>query len=87
VRVLNMPFRDAHHVTGQLVSRAEAQNLELAALSLAEMQAVEPRITAEVFGVLTVEASVQSRKSFGGTAPENVAKAAAKWLEVLGEGK
>jgi len=83
VRVLNMPFRDAHHVTGQLVSRAEAQNLELAALSLAEMQAVEPRITAEVFGVLTVEASVQSRKSFGGTAPENVAKAAAGWLERL----
>jgi argininosuccinate lyase len=84
VRVLNMPFRDAHHVTGQLVSRAETLNLELGALSLAEMQAVEPRITAEVFGVLTVEASVASRKSFGGTAPENVAKAAAKWLEVLG---
>jgi argininosuccinate lyase len=84
VRVLNMPFRDAHHVTGRLVTLAEDKKMDLAGLTLAEMQAVEPRITQDVFGVLTVEASVHSRTSFGGTAPANVAAAAAKWLEVLG---
>jgi argininosuccinate lyase len=83
VRVLNMPFRDAHHVTGQIVSLAERQGLDLAELTLADMQSVEPRITQAVFGVLTVEASVSSRSSYGGTAPANVAKAAAKWLDSL----
>jgi argininosuccinate lyase len=83
VRVLNMPFRDAHHVTGRIVALAEAKKIDLPALSLANMQAIEPRITAEVFGVLTVEASVASRLSYGGTAPKNVAAAAKKWLEIL----
>jgi argininosuccinate lyase len=83
VRTLKMPFRDAHHITGQIVSLAEGKNLDIAQLSLAEMQTVEPRITASVFEVLTVQASVASRTSFGGTAPENVAKAAAKWLDIL----
>ena len=83
VRVLKMPFRDAHHVTGQIVRLAERKSVDLAALSLEEMQTVEPRITAEIFGVLTVEASVSSRVSYGGTAPENVARAAAIWLEKL----
>jgi argininosuccinate lyase len=83
VRVLGMPFRDAHHVTGQIVSLAERRELDLAELTLADMQSVEPRITQEVFGVLTVEASVSSRTSYGGTAPANVAKAAAKWLDSL----
>jgi argininosuccinate lyase len=83
VRALKMPFRDAHHVTGQLVTLAEQRNLDLAALSLADMQFIEPRITQDIFGVLTVEASVNSRTSYGGTAPANVAAAAAKWLEVL----
>jgi argininosuccinate lyase len=81
VRVLGMPFRDAHHVTGQIVSLAERRGLDLAELTLADMQSVEPRIAQEVFGVLTVEASVSSRSSYGGTAPANVAKAAAKWLD------
>jgi argininosuccinate lyase len=83
VRMLGMPFRDAHHVTGQIVSLAERRELDLAELTLADMQSVEPRITQEVFGVLTVEASVSSRTSYGGTAPANVAKAAAKWLDRL----
>jgi len=83
VRVLNMPFRDAHHVTGRIVALAESKNLDLPQLSLADMQAVEPRITAGIFEVLTVEASVASRVSHGGTAPANVAAAAQKWLDVL----
>ncbi|HQT47088.1 MAG TPA: argininosuccinate lyase [Acidocella sp.] len=83
VRVLKMPFRDAHHVTGQIVRLAEARGVDLSELSLDEMQSVEPRITAEIFGVLTVAASVASRVSYGGTAPENVARAAANWLEKL----
>ncbi len=83
VRELKLPFRDAHHVTGRLVARAEALNLDLPALPLAEMQAVEPRITDAVFGVLSVTASVRSRTSFGGTAPDNVAAMARDWLERL----
>jgi argininosuccinate lyase len=79
VRTLNIPFRDAHHITGRLVKAAEAKGADLNGLSLAEMQAVEPRITEDVFGVLTVESSVASRTSFGGTAPENVRREAAAW--------
>jgi argininosuccinate lyase len=77
VRALGLPFREAHHVTGAIVRRAEQQGVSLADLPLAEMQAVEPRITEAVRSVLTVEQSVASRKSFGGTAPENVRKAVA----------
>jgi argininosuccinate lyase len=83
VRELQMPFRDAHHVTGRLVARAEAKGSDLPGLTLAEMQAEEPRITAAVFGVLTVEASVASRTSFGGTAPDNVRRMATEWREKL----
>ncbi len=83
VRVLKLPFRTAHHVTGQLVQAAEARGVDLAALSLAEMQAVEPRITADLFSVLDVDSSVASRTSFGGTAPANVARQAAAWLARL----
>ena len=77
VRALGMPFREAHHITGALVKRAEARGCALAELPLDEMQRVEPRITAVVFEVLTVEQSVASRTSFGGTAPDNVARAVA----------
>ncbi len=84
VRVLNLPFREAHHVTGRLVGLASARNIGLEKLSLAEMQAVEPRITDDVFGVLGVERSVKSRVSFGGTAPANVRKQAKAWLKRLG---
>ena len=83
VRSLKMPFRDAHHVTGTLVAKAEACGVDLSGLTLAEMQAVEPRITQGVFDVLTVEASVRSRTSYGGTAPANVATMAAEWKAKL----
>ncbi|MGO9816472.1 MAG: argininosuccinate lyase [Acidocella sp.] len=83
VRVLKMPFRDAHHVTGRVVRLAEEKGVDISELELADMQSIEPRITDEIFNVLTVEASVASRVSYGGTAPENVAKAAALWLEKL----
>ncbi|MDW3206406.1 MAG: argininosuccinate lyase [Alphaproteobacteria bacterium] len=75
VRVLGLPFRDAHHVTGALVAKAEARNVDLADLSLDEMQAVENRITDDVYSVLTPAASVASRTSFGGTAPVRVREA------------
>ena len=85
VRQLHMPFRDAHHVTGRIVAAAEQAAVELEALPLAAMQAIEPQITAAVFGVLSVEHSVASRTSFGGTAPDNVRREAAKWLIRLAE--
>ncbi|WP_374379160.1 argininosuccinate lyase [Dongia sp.] len=77
VKELGLPFREAHHVTGTLVKRAEDQGKGLGDLSLAEMQAVEPRINDKVYPVLKVENSVAGRKSEGGTAPDNV-RAAAK---------
>ncbi len=83
VRTLDMPFRQAHHVTGALVAKAEEKGVDLADLSLEEMQAVEPRITDDVYSVLTVENSVRSRTSYGGTAPDNVRRMARWWLEQL----
>jgi argininosuccinate lyase len=83
VRRLGMPFRQAHHVTGRLVALADGKGVDLAELSLADMTSVEPRITDEVFSVLTVEASVASRTSFGGTAPDNVRCQAQRWLDEL----
>jgi len=80
VRVGGVPFREAHHITGRAVRAAEAAGVGLAELPLAELQAIDPRITAAVFDVLSVEKSVASRVSFGGTAPVRVhaAIAAAK---------
>ncbi|MCV9940564.1 argininosuccinate lyase [Boseaceae bacterium BT-24-1] len=83
VRVLKMPFRDAHHVTGRLVGIASAKGVGLEKLSLAEMQEVEPKISDEIFGVLGVERSVKSRVSYGGTAPANVKRQARRWLKLL----
>ena len=83
VRVLKMPFRDAHHVTGRLVGIASEKKVGLEKLTLAEMQAVEPKITDAVFAVLGVEQSVKSRVSYGGTAPANVRRQAARWLKKL----
>ena len=71
-RVLDIPFRESHHVTGKIVKLAEGKGCALAEMTLAEMQAAEPRITQDVFKVLTPEASAASRTSFGGTAPQNV---------------
>ncbi len=72
VRAAGVPFRDAHGITGAVVKRAEELGLDLADVPLAEMQAIDTRITDSVFDVLSVEASVASRTSFGGTAPDNV---------------
>ena len=78
VREAGVPFREAHHITGQAVRAAEAAGSGLAELPLNALQAIDPRIDARVFDVLSVEASVASRTSFGGTAPANVASAVAK---------
>ena len=83
VRTLDMPFREAHHVTGRIVAQAAAENIPLHRLPLVAMQAVEPRITDDVFRVLSVESSVESRRSEGGTAPENVRREASRWLKAL----
>jgi len=83
VRTLKMPFRDAHHVTGQIVAAAEKASVVLDKLPLAAMQAIEPRITKDVYAVLSVERSVASRSSFGGTAPKNVSAQAKRWLKRL----
>ncbi|OCC03221.1 argininosuccinate lyase [Labrys sp. WJW] len=83
VRELNLPFREAHHVTGRLVGIAAEAKLPLEKLSLAQMQAVEPRIHQGLFAVLGVEKSVRSRTSYGGTAPANVKAQARKWLKAL----
>ena len=77
VRTLDLPFRRAHHITGEIVRRAEARGCSLAELPLTELQAVEPAITDAVYGVLDVERSVASRASFGGTAPPRVREAIA----------
>jgi argininosuccinate lyase len=83
VRELNLPFRDAHHVTGAAVKRAETLGCDLPGLPLAELQALEPRIDVGVFEVLTPEASVASRKSYGGTAPDQVRAQITRWKEIL----
>ena len=72
VRELGLPFREAHHVSGTIVAMATERGCDLDALPLADMQAVEPRITADVIGILSCEAAVAMRRSFGGTAPDEV---------------
>jgi len=72
VRVLGLPFRKAHHITGELVRIAEKSGRKLEQLSLEEMQGVETQITDDVFSILGVIESVESRTSYGGTAPQNV---------------
>lgn len=83
VRELNLPFRQAHHVTGTAVKRAEALGLGLGELPLSELQALDGRITEGVYEVLTPEASCASRQSFGGTAPEQVRARIADWRSRL----
>jgi argininosuccinate lyase len=84
VRFLGLPFREAHHVTGRIVGLASDREIGLEELALEDMQAIEPRITPAVFDVLGVDASVRSRTSYGGTAPENVRAQAELWLARLG---
>ncbi|HEX2840603.1 argininosuccinate lyase [Hyphomicrobium sp.] len=83
VRELKMPFRDAHHVTGSIVKAAEDRGLDLENVPLDVMQAIEPRISNSVYSVLSVENSVKSRKSYGGTSPQNVTKMARAWARRL----
>ena len=83
VRTLKIPFRDAHHITGRIVAKAAADGVALHKVPLAAMQAIEPRIVHGVFSVLSVDKSVKSRVSYGGTAPKNVKAQAKKWLKRL----
>jgi argininosuccinate lyase len=87
VQNLKIPFRDAHHVTGRIVAAAEKAGVTLDRLPLPAMQVIEPRITMDALRVLSVERSVASRTSFGGTAPKNVRTQARKWLSRLGDGE
>ncbi len=83
VRDLDIPFRQAHHITGAAVKRAEGLGLDLADLPLEELRAIEPRVTSDVYQVLSPAASVASRTSFGGTAPQAVRQQIARWKERL----
>ncbi|MBQ1543785.1 MAG: argininosuccinate lyase [Caulobacteraceae bacterium] len=83
VRTLDLPFREAHHVTGAAVKRAETLGTDLPGLPLSELQAIEPRITAEIYQVLTPEASAASRMSYGGTAPAQVRAQIQRWKDQL----
>jgi len=83
VITLNMPFRDAHHATGRIVAKAASAKVLLHDLPLHEMKAIEPRITEDVYEVLSADNSVKSRSSYGGTAPRNVRREANRWLKTL----
>ena len=83
VRELGLPFRDAHHVTGAAVAAAEKKGVDLSGLTLDELKAIHPDINDTVYAVLTVDASVASRKSYGGTAPDQVRQQIAAWKRRL----
>ncbi len=83
VRVADLPFRQAHHVTGQLVAMASARNISLDEIPLADMVEVEARISKDIYDVLSAKNSVNSRTSYGGTAPANVKQQALRWLDIL----
>ncbi|MGD9799391.1 MAG: argininosuccinate lyase [Parvularculaceae bacterium] len=83
VRTLGLPFRDAHHATGSIVAAAEKKRVRLDELSIADMRAVEPRIGDDIFKLLTVDASVAARASYGGAAPDNVRAEVKRWKEKL----
>ena len=83
MRTLDLPFRQAHHVTGAAVKRAEALGVDLSGLPLEDLQSLHPGITAAVYDVLTPAASVASRTSYGGTAPASVRAQVQLWKERL----
>lgn len=83
VRELGLPFREAHHVTGRAVALAESKKVDLSKLTLEDMQSIHPQITEAVFGFLTVDKSVKSRQSFGGTAPQEVRRQIKYWRKRL----
>ena len=86
VRTLGLPFREAHHVTGRAVALAESKKTGLEKLALADLQAIHPGITEDVFSVLSVQNSVKSRTSYGGTAPSEVRKQVRAWKKRLAKG-
>jgi argininosuccinate lyase len=83
VREANIPFREAHHITGRAVAFAEKKGCGLDGLTIDELKEIDPRLDSRVYKVLSVESSVRSRNSYGGTAPVNVLKQAARWKEIL----
>jgi argininosuccinate lyase len=83
VRELNIPFRQAHHITGAAVKRAEQLGVELIDLPLAELQSIEPQINEDVYTVLSPAASVASRTSYGGTSPVGVRQQITRWKGLL----
>jgi argininosuccinate lyase len=85
VRQANIPFREAHHITGSAVKLAEKQGIALDQLSLAELKAIDTRIDERVYAALSVEASVAARASHGGTAPVEVLKRVAEARAALGQ--
>jgi argininosuccinate lyase len=84
VRAAGVPFREAHHITGAAVKLAEKLGIALDQLALEDLQAIDPRIDASVYGALSVEASVAARASHGGTAPSEVSKRVAEAARALG---
>jgi argininosuccinate lyase len=86
VSALKIPFRDAHHITGRIVAKAASDGVALHDLPLHAMQVIEPRITQDVYEVLSADNSVKSRVSYGGTAPKNVRREANRWLKALARG-
>jgi argininosuccinate lyase len=83
VQTLGIPFRQAHHITGKIVNIAEGKNIRLDELSLSDMQSIEPGITQDVFNRLSVEQSVASRMSYGGTAPYRIREQLRRWKREL----
>ena len=83
VRTLDLPFREAHHVTGRVVRAAETSGCDLPSLALEALQRIEPRITSDVYSVLSPEASAASRVSYGGTSPDQVRLQIKRWKDLL----
>ena len=83
VREANIPFRDAHHITGQIVALAEQKGMGLDGLTIEDFKFIDQRIDSRIHKVLSVESSVKSRTSYGGTAPDNVRAQVARWKEAL----
>jgi len=83
VRTLKIPFRESHNIAGRIIAKAAEAGVALHRMPLAAMREIEPRITDDVFAVLSVDRSVKSRTSYGGTAPKNVRAQAKKWLRKL----
>jgi argininosuccinate lyase len=83
VRQANIPFRDAHEITGHIVKLAEEKGIPLDGLTIDDFKLIDHRIDSRIHKVLSVEASVRARRSYGGTAPENVLAQAARWKSLL----